>query len=457
MGLATLTLLRCIMRILIYDINYAPELTGVGKYTGDVGTWLAGQGHTVDVITALPYYPEWEIHRSYRRKWWFTETIEGVLVHRCPLFVPKRVTSVKRILHEFSFVLSSLIYWLPVFLGRSYDVVFCVAPPFHIGLLPVVYATTRQIPLWLHLQDLQIDMAKELSMLTNKRLLNLLFRLEKFILKRSDVVSTISDGMVRKVAEKNSLQSPCVLFPNWVDENFIKPLSPEESLRKELNFSYTDKLVLYSGSLGEKQGLELIIEAARHFASQPRIKFLICGSGGGKSKLEQLVRTYDLSNVSFQPLQPYEKLSALLAMADLHLVLQKKSASDLVLPSKLTSILAAGGCALVSAVPGTTLHTLIRQHNMGIVIEPELAETLIEGIQHAFQTDLAVYQDNARAYAKRYLSKTTILREFSEKLERLDRTVANKLLASQRTEADRLSVKHSPKLNRQSPSKPAGL
>ncbi|STD27602.1 glycosyl transferase family protein [Enterobacter asburiae] len=46
------------MKILVYGINYSPELTGIGKYTGEMVEWMASQGHDVRVITAPPYYPE---------------------------------------------------------------------------------------------------------------------------------------------------------------------------------------------------------------------------------------------------------------------------------------------------------------------------------------------------------------------------------------------------------------
>lgn len=407
------------MRILIYGINYSPELTGIGKYTGEMGSWLAQHGQEVDVITTMPYYPEWSVHDSHKGKWWHTQVLDGVRVHRCPFYVPVKVTSSKRILHEFSFVLSSLFYWLPIFFGKRYDVVICLSPPFHLGLLPILYSKLRSVPMWCHIQDLQIDMAKDLGMLKNKRFLDIMFKVEAYILKRSTIVSTISEGMVRKVANKKVVQSECVLFPNWVDSNYVKPLPRSQSLRAELGLRDSDKVVLYSGSLGEKQGLELIIDVAKSFASQSDVKFLIFGSGGGKPKLEALVKEFGLTNVTFNPLQPYEKLSALLATADVHLVLQKKSASDLVLPSKLTGILAAGGCAIVSAVPGTTLYDVVDEHQMGILIEPESAEALEVAITEALSSDLTPYRTNARRYAKVYLNKETILASFIEILEQL--------------------------------------
>ncbi|RZM11709.1 MAG: colanic acid biosynthesis glycosyltransferase WcaI, partial [Pedobacter sp.] len=304
------------MKILIYGINYSPELTGIGKYTGEMGSWLAQEGQQVDVITTLPYYPEWAVHPSHKGKWWFTEQIDGANVHRCPFYVPETVTSAKRILHEFSFMLSSLFFWLPVFFGKRYDVVICLSPPFHLGLIPVFYSKLRRVPLWCHIQDLQIDMAKDLGMIQNKRFLDLMFRVEAYILKNCTVVSTISEGMVQKVTQKKVVQGDCVLFPNWVDGEQIKPLPKSQSLRTELGLAESDRVLLYSGSLGEKQGLDLIIEAARSFVTQPDVKFLIVGSGGGKAKLEALVAHYGLANVSFHPLQPYEKLAALLATAD---------------------------------------------------------------------------------------------------------------------------------------------
>ncbi|WP_080056019.1 WcaI family glycosyltransferase [Spirosoma aerolatum] len=419
------------MRILIYGILYAPELTGVGKYTGEMAAWMVQQGHEVDAIMPMPYYPEWKVRSDYKNKGWFTEVVDGVKVHRCPVYVPKKVTASGRMLLDFSFLMSSFFYWIRLFFSKRYDVVICVAPPFHIGFFPVLYSMVRNVPVWLHIQDLQVDIAKEMGMIKSEKFLNVLFKAERFILKRCKVVSTISEGMIRKVTEKKSTQLDCVMFPNWVDEGFVKPLPVHESLRDELGLTETDKVILYSGSIGEKQGLELIVEAAKHFAHKPEMKFLIFGSGGGKGRLEVLVQQYKLTNVFFYPLQPYEKLSALLATADIHLVLQKKSASDLVLPSKLTGILAAGGCALVSAVPGTTLHEVVASEQMGILIEPDSLEALIEGIDRAFRSDLTVYRKNARAYARRNLSKNEILQQFEAQMINIVNPVSEQLIVEQ--------------------------
>ncbi|MCL7988656.1 WcaI family glycosyltransferase [Sphingobacterium sp. lm-10] len=404
------------MRILIHGINYAPELTGIGKYTGEMAEWLAAQGHDVHVLTAVPYYPEWQVHDSYKGKGWHMEVLRGVKVHRVPLYVPKEVTSVKRIVHEFSFLASTLPFWIRSVFSKKFDVVFCIAPPFHLSIFPWMYAGIRSA-IWInHVQDLQVDAAKDLGMIKNQTFLRAMFGLERFFLKKGARVSTISEGMQKKILSKGIMPEQLIFFPNWVDGNAIQPLTIEQSLRADMGFSLEDKIVLYSGNLGEKQGLDSIVRVASKFKNNPAVKFVICGSGGGKDKLMKLVEESLLSNVFFFPLQPYAKLSALLAMADVHLVLQKSSAADLVMPSKLTGILAAGGCALVTASLGTTLYDVVQKFNMGILVDPEDDSALEQGIYKALFTDVNLLKQNARHYAQQYLEKEEILKSFENKL-----------------------------------------
>lgn len=381
--------------------------------------WLAAQGHDVHVLTAVPYYPEWRIHDAYKGKRWHTENLHGVKVHRVPLYVPKEVTSAKRIIHEFSFLAATLPFWIKSLLSKKFDIVFCIAPPFHLAAMPWLYKSLRK-SVWInHIQDLQVDAAQDLGMIKNKKFLKLMFGLERFFLKRGARVSTISEGMQKKILAKNIAEDRMLFFPNWVDGDVIYPLPIEQSLRAELGFSTADKIVLYSGNLGEKQGLDAIIRTANRFKADPTVKFVICGSGGGKDKLMQQAKESGLSNVFFFPLQPYEKLSALLAMADIHLVLQKASAADLVMPSKLTGILAAGGCAIVTAQPGTTLFDVVHAQQMGIVVEPENEDALAEGIRQGLYTDTTLFKRNARDYARQYLEKQRILEKFERDVKAL--------------------------------------
>jgi colanic acid biosynthesis glycosyl transferase WcaI len=407
------------MRILIYGINYAPELTGIGKYTAEMAEWLAGKEHEVHVITAMPYYPEWNIHADYKGKKRHTEIIDGVHVHRVPLYVPATVSSAKRIIHEFSFVASSIPVWMKLLFQKKFDVVFTAAPPFHLGFLPLLYSGLRRSVMISHIQDLQVDAARDLGMIKNRSFLKIMFGLEKFLLKRSTKVSTISVGMKRKIEAKGIDAEDIMMFPNWVDESHIRPMTKEHSFRKEWGIGMEDKVVLYSGNLGEKQGLENIVDVASHYQHDKSVRFVICGSGGGKEKLMALANDAGLENIQFYPLQPYNRLSELLATADVHLVLQKKSAADLVMPSKLTGILAAGGCAVVTAEQGTSLYDVIDRHHSGILVEPESVTSLKDGIDRALFSDVSTIRKNARRYAEQFLAKDMIMSKLEQELFQL--------------------------------------
>ena len=405
------------MRILIYGINYAPELTGIGKYTGEMAVWMAQQGYDVSVITSMPYYPEWEIHTQYKGKLWHKEIVDGVKVYRCPFYVPKKVASKKRILHEFSFLWSSSYRWFATLFKKKFDLVITVCPPFHIGISSYIYSIFKRTTLVTHIQDLQIDAAKDLNMLSNQKALDVMFKLEKFLLRKSNFVSTLTQGMKDRVLNKGINGSKIVMLPNWVDINFIKPLSKEQSLRIKFNISLDDKVILYSGNMGKKQGLEMLMEVATQYKDRPDIHFIMIGSGAEKENLQKQALNSKLTNMKFYPLQPYEQLSALLATADIHLVLQKKEASDLVMPSKLTGILASGGCAIVTALSGTSLYEDVKRHNMGILCEPESEQGLKNAIDKALSVDTLDIRNNARQYAENYLNKDRILTRFLDSVK----------------------------------------
>lgn len=397
------------MRILVFGINYAPELTGIGKYTAEMCEWLASKKHSVTAITANPYYPEWSIHPGYKN-WYSKQNEQGVEVLRSPIYIPKKVSGLSRIIHELSFVCSCSVQWIRVLFRKKYDTVICIAPPFYTGLYAYFYGFLKGAKSIYHIQDLQVDAAQELGLIKSQIIINVLRSLEKWILSRVDITTSISDGMISKIATKNE-KAKIVALPNWVDIDFIKPLSKEESLRAELGFDKEDFIVLYSGNLGEKQGLEIIIDAAKNLRMKyAKIKFLICGEGAYRNELVRLAEGSD--NIFFKSLQPYNKLPGLLASADIHLILQKRAAADLVLPSKLTSIAASGGFSLVAAEENTSLYETVTQYEIGLIIEPENAESLEDGIEKSYTLDLNVYEKNARTYAEEYLNKDKILNNF---------------------------------------------
>lgn len=399
-------------RILIIGINSRPEFTGIGRYTGEMLTWLAGQGHEVTMVTAYPYYPYWKIQKPYSGWLYKKETpLPGLTLYRCPLYVPSVPTGLKRMIHEGTFFMSAFLVVVKLLFKRRYDTVFTIAPPFHLGFLALFYRFFKGSPIVYHLQDLQIDAAKELGILKSGPLFSVLFNLEKFILKKADIVTTISVGMHERIL--NKIRRSVVLFPNWVDTNLYYPVRERDDLKRRWGFLPEDKLVVYAGSIGEKQGLDMLLHIAATLGAHKQIKFIICGTGPFKEKLAALAVDLGLNNVFFFPLQGDDVFNDFLNIADVHLVLQKGDAGDLVMPSKLTTILSIGGLAIATANPGTTLYEVITTNQMGIIVSPDNEVELSNAIVNCFECDHSQKRINARNFAEHNLNKDIILNNLS--------------------------------------------
>jgi colanic acid biosynthesis glycosyl transferase WcaI len=407
------------LRILIHGINYTPEQIGIGKYTGEMAAWLAKQGHDVRVVTALPYYPSWKVSKEYAAWQYQHETLSGVSIFRCPLWVPSKPTALKRIIHLASFAISSFpvmikqITWKPA-------VVLAIEPPLFCAPQALLTSRLARAKSWLHIQDFEVAAFYGLGFASSGFLSKCTVSIEGFLTRRFDVVSSISPTMLQRLAGLHVSKSRTYLFPNWVDTGYIHPSPKENELRSAWGFSSNQKIILYSGNLGKKQGLDVILDAAEGLMSEhPEAVFLIVGDGAAKPDLVANAARRKLHNILFKPLQPLEKLPRLLAMADVHLVIQKRGAADAVMPSKLTGILAVGGFLVITADKHTELGKLVL-NNPGIaeLVEPESANALIAALKHLLcrPATIPYYNHVAREYAERNLSTDGIMTMVENKL-----------------------------------------
>lgn len=402
-------------RLLLIGYNFYPEPTGIGKYSGEMISWFVERGYDCTVITSYPYYPFWKIQEPYfnKRFWYSVEktfdagTTGRLKIYRCPQYVPNKPTGLKRILLDLSFILSACLPLLRLIPGKKFDYVMAVAPSFQIGFLGLMIKKFHKAKLLYHIQDLQIEAARDLKMIKSKVVLNFMFKMEKHIFNQSDTISTISSGMAVKVREKS--KRDVLLFPNWTDTKLFYPIENKQNLKRKYGYEDTDKIILYSGSIGEKQGIDSILHVANQLRNLKNVKFIICGSGPYKQKLQQLSQELNLENVNFMPIQPHANFNRFLNLADIHLVIQKAGASDLVMPSKLTTILAVGGLALITADKGSGLHSLVSENNIGVLVKAEDPDALKEGILTLIDKDHAHINKNARKYAENFLSMNKIM------------------------------------------------
>ncbi len=343
-------------RILLYGMNYAPEPIGVGRYSGELGAYLASIGHEVTAVTAPPHYPEWEVKPPHSAHRYASSVEDGVRVIRCPILVRRKIGGIWRLVAPVSFALSSAPILIREAFRRRPDTLLCVEPTFLSAPVAVLIAKVFRARAVLHVQDLELDAAFAVGHLRGALLQRWASWFERAILRGFDEVVAISLKMREKLSAKGVSSDRLSVVRNWVDLGAIKPLGRPSLLRDELGLSH-EFVILYAGSIGSKQALEVVLDAAEALRSEVGAVFVIAGDGPEKDRLT--ARYGALPNVRFLPLQPEDRLNELLNLADLHVLPQQAGVADLVLPSKLGGMLASGKRILVTADPGTELHDFL--------------------------------------------------------------------------------------------------
>jgi colanic acid biosynthesis glycosyl transferase WcaI len=406
-------------RILVLGVNYFPEPIGIPRYTTEMAQDMARSGHAVTVIAAAPLYPTWMRQPGYRYRWYSREILNGVTVWRVPTYVPRNTGFVHRTLYELVFFVFSLPLVI-VFLLRGADALVVTAPPLTLcaNLLLLPFGKTRKAVV---IKDMQIEIAENMGMIRSRGVLNLLYRVERFLLNRADLVTCVSQGMLNKVLRKGLTRPVLDLFPDWVDTDRLVRTIPEIAAAKRRDLGLPlDKIVVgYSGNLARKQGIELLVEMAARFRDHGRsdVQFFICGDGPAKAALAELIASQGL-DIIMAPLQPESDLPAMLTAIDVHVVTQKDEVSDLVLPSKMFNIMSCGGAQVITAPDESGIANVMTKSGAGIRVRREDKDELEKAIQRLcdFPQLRQEIGTNGRNYVLTAMLKRAILDEFYAQL-----------------------------------------
>jgi colanic acid biosynthesis glycosyl transferase WcaI len=240
-------------RILIHGLNYSPEPIGIGRYTGELAAYLAAQGDAVEVVTALPHYPGWRIHEPYKNGRYTNDVQDGIKVIRCPLLLHTSGRGIWRLLAPLTFAVTSapVVFWR-ILRSRPHTIV-CVEPTLMsvpAALLAAKLVSARSV---LHVQDLEIDAAFNVGHLQGTWLRNTAKAFERFMLRRFDVVITISDRMAQRLAVNGAPPTAIKVIRNWVNTSKIRYLDGPNAFRRQIGISESSFVVLYSGQIGPKR------------------------------------------------------------------------------------------------------------------------------------------------------------------------------------------------------------
>jgi colanic acid biosynthesis glycosyl transferase WcaI len=255
------------------------------------------------------------------------------------------------------------------------DVVICIAPA--LLSVPVAWLAARLSGalLWIHVQDFEVEAAFATGLVSEGGKAARAARwFENRMLALADRVSTISPQMCARLVAKGIDSGRVVELRNWAN---APPPDPHQGASYRREWGLGDrKVALYSGNIGNKQGIEIVVEAARTLQDRRDLHFVICGEGPNRAHLMNLAAGLD--NISFRDLQPAGRVGELLALANVHLLPQIAGAADLVLPSKLANMLYSGRPVVATALPGTGLHAEVE--GCGITTPPGDATAFADAI-----------------------------------------------------------------------------
>jgi len=403
------------MRVLILGLNYLPETTSIGPYTADLAEYLRHSGHDVRVVTAFPTAPYWRVWDGYTNRLFMRDVINDVPVLRTCLYVPKNPKNIlKRILFDTSFAISALVGG---FLNSPCDIVVVISPPLQLGVVGWLLGKMWKAPVFFHIQDIVPDAGVATGMLKERgAAIVLARRLERFVYSKASMIGVICDGFKLNLLAKGIPSNKVVILPDYVDLDYMHLHDRNNNFRLEHGIGPNDFVVMYSGSIGLKQGLETLVEAASELRNYKDILFIILGEGPSLSELRTRAKQINLGNLRFLPLQPRDGLPQQLAAADVLVITQRREMTAYIFPGKLLYYMAASRPILAAVNQDSETGRFVQRKQVGLVVPPEDPKALAKAILDLRQDRGRSFGENGRRLAETQFDRRIVLDKFTKQL-----------------------------------------
>lgn len=356
------------MKLVILTQYFPPEVGAPQNRLYELAVRLQKKGVEVTILTAMPNYPSMKIHEAYKGKWYVKETTEGMIIHRAWIFVTSSKGVVKRLMNYFSFVFTS--FWIGLFKLPKHDFLLVESPPLFLGKTAYALSRLHGSKMIFNVSDLWPESAEKLGIVTNKTFLKTATILEEFLYQRAALITGQTQGICANIQSRFP-KKQVYWLPNGVDIAYYDADKITTDFREKNGFPNDAFLLLYAGIIGHAQGLEVILEAAELLKDQPKIQFLLLGSGPEKEKLIALKQSKHLQNVHFLDTVEKAQMPYIVAAVDAAVIPLKKL--DLFLgaiPSKIFENLAMKK-PIILGVEGEAKTLFIEQGKAGVAFEPE--------------------------------------------------------------------------------------
>jgi glycosyltransferase involved in cell wall biosynthesis len=399
------------LKLLILTQYFPPEVGAPQNRLYELAVRLQKKGADVTVLTAMPNYPQMEIHEDYKGKFYTYEEMNGLKVHRSWIYVSKSKGIIKRLFNYFSFVKTSA--WVGMFKLGKFDYILCESPPLFLGMSAYFLKLVKGAKLIFNVSDLWPESAEKLGIVTNRFFLWNATKLEEFLYKKAYIVSGQTQGICKNIQTRFP-DKKVYWLPNGVDLSYYNANETQDDWRKKNDFNSDDFLLLYAGIIGHAQGLEVILNAAAKLKEFKNIKFILLGSGPEKEKLQQMKGDMELESVLFFDAVTKKEMPAIVSAVDVAVIpLKKLDLFKGAIPSKIFENLAMKKPILLG-VEGEAKELFIEDGKCGLAFIPEDSEDLKNKTIELFTNRASLKQlgENGFKYVEQKFTRDKIAEEF---------------------------------------------
>lgn len=395
-------------RILVITQYFYPENFRIN----DLVLELKNRGHEITVLTGLPNYPKGEYFEGYSVEKNCDEIWNDIHVYRCKLR-PRKTGSLNLVRNYFSFVKAAN-KKLKELEDKKFDLIYVFeVSPITVALPAIKFKKKKHIPIIINIQDLWPENIIAVAGITNSIIIGLINIMVNYIYKHCDIILTASPSFVSKIQERVEDKDKVRYWPQY---------STVEKTNEEVDIYDKDYFnIVFTGNIGEAQGIDLAIEAARELKEE-KICWHFVGDGRNRAKLENLVREYGLENtVKFYGFHPENEVPKYLKNADAALLILKPNpVFEMTIPAKLQTYLACG-VPILGCVSGEGKR-IIEESGAGIVSDSVSVSDLIKVCREFLdlkQSDLDKYKDMAFCYGKDKFNKNTLIIFLEELMDKV--------------------------------------
>lgn len=371
------------MRILRLRAYFYPENVAASHLADDMNELYEKEGVVTVTYTPMPSrgLSKEERKKYKKRKHEFVRN-GSIEVFRFSMFKEGK----NPIVRALRYLCCNVIEYTKGIKVTDIDLVHSSSTPPTQGMLSAMVANKlskkygRKVPFVFNLQDVFPDSLVNAGMTKEGSLLWKIGRkIEDYTYKNAEKIIVIGESVKKNIVAKGVPEEKIEIVPNWVDTDSVAPVASEDNkLYEELGIDKTKIHIVYAGNLGEMQGAEVIVEAAKLLEGQKEIEFIIFGAGSRAGNIKEACE--GMTNIKFFDLLPQDRVAEVYSLGDMNLITCKKGTGTAGLPSKTWSIMACGRPIIAAFDMDSELGQVLNSSGGGICVQPEDANALAEAI-----------------------------------------------------------------------------